>query len=214
MRVDLFDFDLPEERIALRPAEPRDTARLLLVHPGEPLEDKRIGDLPSLLQPGDVMVFNDTKVIPAQLKGVRQRGEAVAHVDATLHMRVGPDRWYAFVRPGKRVAEGDRIRFGHDAEACMLGALDATVVEKGEGGEVLLAFDVSDRCSTRRCTLSVISRCRPTLPQSAPTTSATARTTRPSTRGKRARSPRPQPDCILRRICLQRSMHAASSGTA
>jgi len=143
MRVDLFDFELPEERIALRPAEPRDAARLLLVHPGAPLEDRRVGDLPSLLQPGDVLVFNDTKVIPAQLKGIRRRGEAIAHVDATLHMRVGPDRWKAFVRPGKRVAEGDRIQFGHSAEACMLGALDATVVEKGEAGEVLLAFDLS-----------------------------------------------------------------------
>ncbi|MEP9395779.1 tRNA preQ1(34) S-adenosylmethionine ribosyltransferase-isomerase QueA [Mesorhizobium sp. KR2-14] len=143
MRVDLFDFHLPEERIALRPAEPRDSARLLLVHPGEPFEDKRVGDLPSLLQPGDLLVFNDTKVIPAQLKGVRKRGEAIAHVDATLHMRVGPDRWRAFVRPGKRVAEGDRIQFGHSAEACMLGALDATVLEKGEAGEVLLAFDLS-----------------------------------------------------------------------
>ncbi len=143
MRVDLFDFHLPEERIALRPAEPRDTARLLVVHPGAALEDGQVGDLPSLLQPGDLLVFNDTKVIPAQLKGVRQRGEAIAHVDATLHMRVGPDRWRAFVRPGKRVAEGDRIQFGHSAEACMLGALDATVVEKGEAGEVLLAFDLS-----------------------------------------------------------------------
>jgi S-adenosylmethionine:tRNA ribosyltransferase-isomerase len=143
MRVDLFDFNLPEERIALRPAEPRDSARLLLVRPGEPLEDRRVGDLPSLLEPGDVLVFNDTKVIPAQLRGIRRRGEAVAHVDATLHMRVGPDRWKAFVRPGKRVAEGDRIQFGHSAEACMLGALDATVVEKGEAGEVLLAFDLS-----------------------------------------------------------------------
>lgn len=143
MRVDLFDFDLPEERIALRPAEPRDAARMLVVRAEAPLEDKRVGDLPSLLEPGDVLVFNDTKVIPAQLKGLRQRGEAVAHVDATLHMRVGADRWKAFVRPGKRVAEGDRIRFGHSAEACMLGALDATVIEKGEAGEVLLAFDLS-----------------------------------------------------------------------
>ena len=143
MRVDLFDFHLPEERIALRPAEPRDSARLLVVHPDAALQDGRVGDLPSLLQPGDLLVFNDTKVIPAQLKGVRQRGEAIAHVDATLHMRVGPDRWRAFVRPGKRVAEGDRIQFGHSAEACMLGALDATVVEKGEAGEVLLAFDLS-----------------------------------------------------------------------
>ena len=143
MRVDLFDFDLPEDRIALRPAEPRDSARLLVVKPGEALSDRIVRDLPSLLRPGDLMVFNDTKVIPAQLVGMRRRGEAVAQVDATLHMRVAPDLWLAFMRPGKRVAAGDRIHFGHDGNSCFLGALDATVIEKREGGEVLLAFDVS-----------------------------------------------------------------------
>lgn len=143
MRVDLFDFELPEENIALRPAEPRDTARLLCVRPGEALADLSVRDLPSLLEPGDVLVLNNTRVIPAQLKGRRIRGEAIAHVDATLHMRTAPDRWLAFMRPGKRVAVGDRIQFGHDAEACMLGQLDATVIEKGEGGEALLAFDLA-----------------------------------------------------------------------
>lgn len=143
MRVDLFDFDLPEDRIALRPAEPRDAARLLVVRPGEALEDRVVRDLPDLLLPGDVMVFNDTKVIPAQLSGMRRRGDAAAQVDATLHMRIAPDRWLAFVRPGKRVAAGDRIRFGHSNTSCLLGALDATVVEKREGGEALLAFDLS-----------------------------------------------------------------------
>ena len=143
MRVDLFDFDLPEERIALRPAEPRDSARLLVVRPDEALQDRTVRDLPDLLRPGDALVFNDTKVIPAQLRGIRRRGENVSHVDATLHMRVAPDRWLAFLRPGKRVAEGDRISFGHDGSACYLGTLDATVVEKREGGEALLAFDLS-----------------------------------------------------------------------
>jgi S-adenosylmethionine:tRNA ribosyltransferase-isomerase len=143
MKVDLFDFELPEDRIALRPAEPRDAARLLVVRPGEGFEDRKVVDLPALLEPGDVMVFNDTKVIPAQLRGVRRRGEASAQVDATLHMRVAADRWLAFMRPGKRVAAGDRIHFGHDGNSCFLGALDATVIEKGEGGEVLLAFDLS-----------------------------------------------------------------------
>jgi S-adenosylmethionine:tRNA ribosyltransferase-isomerase len=143
MRVDLFDFDLPEERIALRPAVPRDSARLLAVRPGEGLEDRIVKDLPSFLKAGDVLVFNDTKVIPAQLKGMRRRGEAVAQVDATLHMRIGPDRWLAFMRPGKRIAVGDRIHFGHDENSCFLGQLDATVLEKGEGGEALLGFDVS-----------------------------------------------------------------------
>jgi len=143
MRVDLFDFELPEANIALRPAEPRDTARMLCVRPGEALADLSVRELPSQLEPGDVLVLNDTRVIPAQLKGVRVRGEAVAHVDATLHMRIAPDRWLAFMRPGKRVADGDRIRFGHETEACMLGQLDATVLEKGEGGEALLVFDLS-----------------------------------------------------------------------
>lgn len=143
MRVDLFDFDLPEGHIALRPAEPRDTARLLVVRPGEPLEDRIVRELPSLLKAGDALVFNDTRVIPAQLTGLRRRGDAVAQVDATLHMRVAPDRWKAFMRPAKRLAVGDRIQFGHDGSACLLGTLDATVVEKGDGGEVTLAFDLA-----------------------------------------------------------------------
>ena len=143
MRVDLFDFELPQERIALRPVEPRDASRLLVVRPGETLDDRAVRDLPSLLAPGDLVVFNDTKVIPAQLRGMRRRGDAVAQIDATLHMRVAPDRWLAFLRPGKRVAEGDRISFGHDGNACLLGALEATVAEKREGGEALLVFDLS-----------------------------------------------------------------------
>ncbi|MEP9390392.1 tRNA preQ1(34) S-adenosylmethionine ribosyltransferase-isomerase QueA [Mesorhizobium sp. KR9-304] len=143
MRVDLFDFDLPDERIALRPASPRDAAKLLVVRPQGAFEDRIARDLPSLLDPGDVLVFNDTKVIPAQLTGIRKRGDASAQVDATLHMRVAPDRWLAFVRPGKRVAAGDRIHFGHDGNSCFLGQLDATVIEKRDGGEVLLSFDLS-----------------------------------------------------------------------
>jgi len=143
MRVDLFDFDLPEERIALRPAQPRDAARMLVVSADGALSDRSVRDLPDLLRPGDALVFNDTKVIPAQLRGIRRRGEAVASVEATLHMRVGADRWLAFLRPGKRVKEGERISFGHDAESCMLGVLEATVAEKHKGGEVLLVFDLS-----------------------------------------------------------------------
>jgi S-adenosylmethionine:tRNA ribosyltransferase-isomerase len=138
MRVDLFDFDLPEERIALRPAEPRDAARLLVVKPGETPQDRLVRDLPGLLRPGDALVFNDTRVIPAQLTGLRRRDGNLAQIDATLHMRVAPDRWKAFARPAKRLAEGDRIQFGHGGNACLLGSLDATVVEKGEAGEVTL----------------------------------------------------------------------------
>lgn len=146
MRVDLFDFELPDERIALRPAEPRDSARLLVVNPnGETqLSDHRVSDLPSFLKAGDALVFNDTKVIPAQLEGIRHReGAGGQQVSATLHMRVGANRWKAFAKPGKRIKVGDRIAFGHGGESCLLGALDCTVEEKGEGGEVTLAFDLS-----------------------------------------------------------------------
>jgi S-adenosylmethionine:tRNA ribosyltransferase-isomerase len=143
MKVELFDFDLPEERIALRPAQPRDSAKLLVVRPGQGVEDRTVRDLPALLRAGDVLVFNDTRVIPAQLRGMRLRGEAAAQVEATLHRRTAPDRWLAFMRPGKRIAVGDRIHFGHDRNACFLGRLDATVLEKHDGGEALLGFDLS-----------------------------------------------------------------------
>jgi S-adenosylmethionine:tRNA ribosyltransferase-isomerase len=146
MRVDLFDFDLPENSIALRPASPRDSARMLIVRPdGEPvLEDRGVLDLPSFLRPGDALVFNDTKVIPAQLEGVRYRGEDISTpVSLTLHMRVAPSRWKAFARPARRLKPGDRISFGHGGNACLLGSLEAVVEEKGDAGEVTLRFDLS-----------------------------------------------------------------------
>jgi S-adenosylmethionine:tRNA ribosyltransferase-isomerase len=143
MRVDQFDFDLPENRIALRPVSPRDAARLLCVAADGTLADHAVRDLPSLLRPGDVMVFNDTKVTPAQLSGTRERDSSVALVHATLHMRTGPDRWKAFLRPAKRVKAGDRIRFGHSGEMCSLGMLDATVISRDGGGEAELVFDLS-----------------------------------------------------------------------
>ncbi|WP_186394088.1 tRNA preQ1(34) S-adenosylmethionine ribosyltransferase-isomerase QueA [Stappia sp. TSB10GB4] len=149
MRVDDFDFELPPERIALRPARPRDAARLLVVRPvgaplpGEALEDRGVRDLPLLLAPGDALVFNDTRVIPAQLEGTRTRGEAVARIGATLHLRAGGDRWWAFARPAKKLIIGDRVQFGGEGRACLLGTLDATVADKRESGEVLLAFDLA-----------------------------------------------------------------------
>jgi S-adenosylmethionine:tRNA ribosyltransferase-isomerase len=143
MRTALFDYELPPERIALRPASPRDAARLLVVRPGaEPeCEDRGISDLPALLRPGDALVINDSKVIPARLIGERVRGEARAGIEATLIERAGPERWRALVKPAKRLRVGDRIRFGHESRVCLLGALDATVEDKGEGGEALLRFD-------------------------------------------------------------------------
>jgi S-adenosylmethionine:tRNA ribosyltransferase-isomerase len=144
MRVDLFDFDLPPERIALRPAVPRDAARLLVVAPAapEPLQDRRIRDLPDFLRPGDALVVNDTRVIAAQLQGFRRRGAAVAQIGATLIKRIDASRWRALVRPAKKLNVGEHIRFGAAAEAsaCLLGTLDAAVEDKDEAGEVTLAF--------------------------------------------------------------------------
>ncbi|HEX7129885.1 MAG TPA: tRNA preQ1(34) S-adenosylmethionine ribosyltransferase-isomerase QueA [Rhodanobacteraceae bacterium] len=143
MRTDLFDFELPAERIALRPAVPRDSARLLVVRPGGTPEllDRGIGDLPDLLRAGDALVFNDTRVIPARLSGRRlsESGEG-ARIEATLHHRIDGSRWRAFVRPAKRLRKGDVLRFGEEGRVCFLGQLDATVEAKGEGGEVTLAF--------------------------------------------------------------------------
>jgi S-adenosylmethionine:tRNA ribosyltransferase-isomerase len=144
MQLADFDFDLPDDRIALRPASPRDAARLLVVEPGAPLSDLQVRDLPGLLRAGDVLVLNDTRVIPARLKGVRHREASQMAVQATLLKRLSPHVWTAFMRPGKRLAVGDRVSFGEtDDRACLLGALDATVQAKGEGGEVTLAFDLA-----------------------------------------------------------------------
>ncbi len=144
MKLADFDFALPEDRIALRPAHPRDAARLLVVRPGHALEDRLVRDLPVFLRSGDAIVFNDTKVIPARLNGQRERDGAVVAVEATLHRRLSPHSWTAFMRPGKRLRVGDRVRFGErDDRACLLGVLDATVKAKGEGGEVMLSFDLS-----------------------------------------------------------------------
>lgn len=158
MRVDAFDFTLPEELIALRPAEPRDSARLLEVHPAGPgaseprLIDRGVGDLPTCLRSGDVLVFNDTRVIKAQLSGLRapRAGEAGSgllgagpgssgpqiggtRIDLTLHQKAGLNVWWAFARPAKKLEAGDRLTLG--------GALGAQVKEKRDGGEVLIAFE-------------------------------------------------------------------------
>ena len=127
MRVDLFDFDLPSDRIALRPARPRDSARLLVVQ-GQHFSDRSVRDLPQLLRPGDVLVFNDTKVIPAQLEG--HRGDA--RIGATLHKREGTRDWWAFIRNARRLRGGDTIEFGKQ--------VSASVVERGDDGAFLLRF--------------------------------------------------------------------------
>jgi S-adenosylmethionine:tRNA ribosyltransferase-isomerase len=183
VKTDLFDFELPEGAIALYPASPRDSARMLVVraaspsprptrgegwgegqqlvqeqaaapHPnplpmpsaeawGEGIADMAVRDLPSLLQPGDALVFNDTRVIPAALDGVRIRGDVKAKVSFNLIKRVNENTWNAFARPAKRLEVGDRVRFGETNTSCLMGALDAIVSAKGESGEVSLAFDFS-----------------------------------------------------------------------
>ncbi|WP_024578028.1 MULTISPECIES: tRNA preQ1(34) S-adenosylmethionine ribosyltransferase-isomerase QueA [unclassified Afipia] len=140
MRTDLFDFDLPEGNIALRPVSPRDAARMLVVKPNQPLTDSTVSDLPLFLQPGDQLVVNDTKVIPAQLTGRRIGRETEPKIEATLIKRLDGSRWQALVKPAKKLTPGDAIRFGNEGRVCLLGNLDAQVESKGENGEVTLAF--------------------------------------------------------------------------
>ena len=136
MRVEDFDFPLPKDRIAQTPARPRDSARLL--HVGDGLAERTVRDLPALLRPGDLLVMNDTKVIPARLRGVRSAARGAAVIELTLHRQLpcssgSETRWLAFARPGKRLKPGDTVR-------CP-GLPDATVLEKREAGEILLAFE-------------------------------------------------------------------------
>jgi len=140
MRVDDFDFPLPKDRIAQAPARPRDSARLLHIGRGvgADLADRRIADLPALLRRGDLLVMNDTKVIPARLRGVRSAARGEAGVEVTLHRQLPCEsdaeaRWLAFARPGKRLRPGDTVR-------CP-GLPGATVLEKRDGGEILLGFE-------------------------------------------------------------------------
>jgi S-adenosylmethionine:tRNA ribosyltransferase-isomerase len=138
MRVDLFDFDLPAERIALRPVVPRDAARMLIVAPqAKPrFDDRGIRDLPSLLRPGDLLIVNDTRVIPARLEGIRQRGNLSAKVEILLHQREAENIWRVFARPAKKLKAGDRIIFAQAAQT----VLEAEVVGAQSEGEVRLAF--------------------------------------------------------------------------
>jgi S-adenosylmethionine:tRNA ribosyltransferase-isomerase len=142
MRTDLFDFELPADRIALRPIAPRDAARLLVVRPGAAvaLEDRTVRDLPDLLRTGDQLVVNDTRVIAAKLTGRRIGRGAEPRIAANLIKRLDGSRWRALVKPGKRLAAGDVVRFGSEGRVCFLEQLDATVEQKGDGGEVTLSF--------------------------------------------------------------------------
>ncbi|MGA7386811.1 MAG: tRNA preQ1(34) S-adenosylmethionine ribosyltransferase-isomerase QueA [Pseudolabrys sp.] len=143
MRTDLFDFELPADRIALRPVSPRDAARLLVVKPctAPELDDRNVGDLPDLLRAGDCLVVNDSKVITARLSGRRiGRGSAEPAIEATLHKRLDGSHWRAFVKPAKKLEVGDTLRFGTEGKVCFLGELDAQVSQKDEKGGITLSF--------------------------------------------------------------------------
>jgi S-adenosylmethionine:tRNA ribosyltransferase-isomerase len=144
VRVDAFNFQLPPELIALRPASPRDAARLLVVDPGVApfVSDQSVSDLVTLLAPGDALVFNDTKVIPAELHGARDRDGASAQISVTLIERLGASRWRALAKPAKRLKPGDRIMFGEGGNVCLLGSFGAIVEARGDEGEVTLDFDL------------------------------------------------------------------------
>lgn len=142
MRVDEFDFDLPSDRIAIRPAEPRESAQLLVVKPNSesPFSDFHIAELSSLLRAGDCLVVNNTRVLPARLVGKRQRGASIAGIEATLHKRENANTWRAFVRPAKKLVLGESVQFQRHENG---DSLTAEVIEKGEAGEVLFRFEVT-----------------------------------------------------------------------
>jgi S-adenosylmethionine:tRNA ribosyltransferase-isomerase len=140
MRTDLFDFELPSDNIALRPASPRDSARMLIVQSDGGLHDRTVADLPLLLAPGDQLVVNDTKVISAQLRGRRIGRDTEPKIEATLIKRLDGSRWQALVKPAKKLSQGDVVRFGNEGKVCLLGHLDAEVEAKGAEGEVTLSF--------------------------------------------------------------------------
>jgi S-adenosylmethionine:tRNA ribosyltransferase-isomerase len=140
MRTDLFDFDLPAASIALRPASPRDSAKMLVVRPDAVLRDGHITDLPAWLEAGDQLVVNDTRVIAAQLRCRRIGRDTEPKIEATLIKRLDGSRWQALVKPAKKLSPGDVVRFGNEGRVCLLGHLDAEVEHKGEDGEVTLSF--------------------------------------------------------------------------
>jgi S-adenosylmethionine:tRNA ribosyltransferase-isomerase len=141
MRVSDFDFELPPERIALRPVSPRDASKLLVVRQ-DALEERIFRDLPDLLRAGDVLVFNNTRVIPASLSGQRiGRLGTTPKIEALLHLRIDGSRWKAFVKPAKKLEEGDRVRFSRGGTSHQNNELTAVIEKKGEAGEVTFAFD-------------------------------------------------------------------------
>jgi S-adenosylmethionine:tRNA ribosyltransferase-isomerase len=142
MRTDLFDFELPASHIALRPASPRDSARMLIVQPDAVLRDRIVAELPQWLEPGDQLVVNDTKVIAAKLTGRRVGRDTEPKIEATLIKRLDGSRWQALAKPAKKLSRGDVVRFGDEGRVCLLGHLDAQVEHKGDDGEITLSFSL------------------------------------------------------------------------
>lgn len=144
MRVDLFDFELPEANIALRPLADREAAKLLYVAANGALSDNKVADIPGLLRPDDILVFNNTKVLPANLKAVRSRASVFANINVNLHKRLDIDKWMAFVKPAKRVAVGETLYFLKADTNLARASLCATILEKYDNGEVLLHFNLQN----------------------------------------------------------------------
>ena len=202
MRLADFDFDLPEARIALRPASPRDSARLLVVGEGGALADRQVHDLPELLRPGDALVFNDTRVMPARLRGLRapRRGRGGRRGDlAPPSRRVALERLRAGQAGGSRSATGSSSARAHD-RACLLGTLEATVVEQGRGrrGDAGLRprrrpISTQAIAAARRDAAATLHRQPPARGRARPRP-----TTRPSTPARTARWPRRPPGCTSR----------------
>jgi S-adenosylmethionine:tRNA ribosyltransferase-isomerase len=134
MDVALFDFDLPEDRIALRPVDPRDSARMMVVHGDGTISHRHVRDLPEFLAPHDMLVVNDTRVIAARLHGVRLRSSGPAKIELLLHRRLSPDRYSVLARPARKLVSGDRV---------ILGELTGQIVARGEGGEAEVVFDLA-----------------------------------------------------------------------
>ena len=211
MRTDLFDFELPAASIALRPASPRDSARMLVVQPDGVLRDRIVADLPQWLEPGDQLVVNDTKVIAAQLRGRRIGRATEPKIEATLIKRIDGSRWQALVKPAKKLSEGDVVRFGNEGRVCLLGHLDAQVEHKGDDGEITLSFSFHGPTLDQ----AIADLGAPPLPpyiasQARARRARSQPTTRPCSRPMRARSPRRPRDCISprrwKRRCAQRGV--------
>ena len=213
MRVDLFDFDLPPERIALTPASPRDAARLLVVAPGRRARGPRMSAIcRDLLRPGDALVVNDTRVIAARLDGIRVRGEAVAAIEATLIKRLDASRWRALVAPGQE-AEGRRAhslrRDRESRPACSARSTPRSRPRARAARSRSPSPSPAPR-STRRSTRSARCRCRPISPRAARPTRAIAPTIRRMFAASTARSPRRPRACISRPSCWRASRRAGA----